>query len=216
MVLVFLIITAIAVILLLLNALLYSSKIKVDDSGLAKILSIYLWVMFSIQILSDIVAFLFNYSLFFAHIYFYSQFILIGIFYYSICKHPKQRAFIRWYITGVTLFLLIQYLFASEISYRYNIVEVFLTNYFFVICPLMYIYNTTPEEREFSYLNLGFLAYGISGGTIFLFGNTLAYSSLELSSVFYFIHLLILFFLYIMQLMQWQKLFGKKRYKISD
>src|SRR5690606_1861730 len=102
--------------------------------------------------------------LFFSHIYFYSQFILIGIFYYKICDKPKQRIFIRWYIAGTTLLLLIQYLFFPEISYRYNIMEVFLTNYFFVICPLMYIYNTTPEKRIFSYLNVGFLAYGISGG----------------------------------------------------
>lgn len=211
------VVTIIVVILFLfLNAMLYTLKAKADDSGIAKIISIYLWAMFSIQVLSEILSFLNSYTLFISHVYFYSQFILISIFYHKICENNSQRVFIRWYVSGVTLCLLIQYFIYPEVSYRYNLLEVFLTNYSLVICPLMYIYNTTPENRTFSYLNLGFLTYGISGGTIFLFGNIMSFTPLEMSELFYLIHIITLLFLYTMQLLQWVKLFGKKSVKIKS
>lgn len=205
-----------AIIFLFLNAMLYSSKIKDDHSGIAKIMSIYLWAMLCIEIISEILLFLTNYTLFISHIYFYSQFILIGIFYHQICEQSVQRMFIRWYFAGTASLLILQYFISPEISYRYNLLEVFLTNYLLVICSLMYIYNTTPENRTFSFLNLGFLTYGISGGTIFLFGNILSFVYFEMSHLFYMIHLVTLFFLYVMQLLQWIKLFGKKSEKIKS
>jgi|GEM_PF-1855534 len=194
--------------LLVINTLLYTWKLKVNRSGWLKIIVVFLWVMLAIQISSEIVARLYKYNLYFSHIYIYSQSVLLGAFYYRVCRNAKQRKFIKWYLICMTLILAVQYIIYPSLLLRYNIFEVVLGNYILVIASFFYLYNTTSEKRHFAYLSIGILMCAALDISIFLFGNVLATIHIQEAGIIWFVHQLSVLLFHIMIMIQWFKLFG--------
>lgn len=207
-------------ILLSLNTVLYSINTGKGFPKWIKIISVYLWSMLIIQVVSDVMAYITSDNLYFSHIYFYSQFIWIGILYYKIFDRPDQRKFIRLYIIFTSVLLLMQYLIVPGLWFRFNLVEVFVTNYLLVLCSLMYNYSTLSKNKSksFSIFNLGVLTYSILSLSFFLFGNIMSTIEINISIYIWVIHNIILIFLHLTILLQWIKLvlLKKKTYVRSN
>lgn len=202
-------------ILLALNSVLYSilnlRQSKNKKKGTA-IISIYLWSMLIIQVASDLASYISYNNLYFSHIYFYTQFFLIGIFYFQVLTSVRQRRFILSYIIFTTLLLIIQYLVVPDLLFRFSLVEVFFTNYLLVCCALMYHYNllSAKSERKFSIFNFGILTYSVLSLSFFLFGNVMSKINIDISIYVWLIHSIVLVFFHVMILVQCIKLFSLK------
>lgn len=97
--------------ILLINTVL--SFIKSNERKIVwlRILSFYLLGLFIIQIASDVTAYFTSDNLYFSHIYFYFQFLTLGLLYHNLFKkYPKQQKFIRIYVLLTTVYLLIYYI----------------------------------------------------------------------------------------------------------
>lgn len=203
-------------ILLALNSILYTvvnlKRYPGTTTDIA-ILSIYLWSMLIIQVASDVASYTTHNNLYFSHIYFYTQFILTGVFYFRIFTSVRQRRFILSYIAFTTLLLVIQYSVAPGLWFRFNLVEVFFTNYLLVCCALMYYYNglSAKSERTFSMFNFGILTYGVLSLSFFLFGNVMSKMNIDISIYVWLIHNIILIVFHCTILLQWLKLFSPKK-----
>lgn len=194
--------------LLVVNTLLYTWRLRTNRSGWLKIIVVFLWTMLLIQIASEAVARLYQYNLYFSHIYIYSQSVLLGAFYYRICRNVKQRKFIKWYLICMTLVLMLQYIIDPSLFFRYNILEVILGNYILIIASFFYLYNTASEKRHFTYLSLGILLWVVLDISVLMFGNVLAVIQIQESGIIWLMRQVSAFLFYSMILIQWFKLFG--------
>ncbi len=186
------------------------SFIKSNERKIAwlNILSFYLLGLFIIQITSDVTAYFTSDNLYFSHIYFYFQFIALGVFYHKLFKkHPKQQKFIRIYIFSTTIYLLIYYIISPAMWFKFNLSEIILTNYLLIVCSLMYNYNTLSKRRLLGYFNIGVTSYSILCCSLFLYGNVMA--KVDLSSAIYVwaLHFLAIIFFQLMISVQLVKLF---------
>lgn len=195
-------------ILLVINTLLYTWKLRTNRSGWLKIIVVFLWTMLFIQLASEVATCLYHYNLYFSHIYTCSQSVLLGAFYYRICRNVKQRKFIKWYLICMTLVLMIQYIIYPSLFFRYNIVEIILGNYVLVIASFFYLYNTTSEKRHFAYLSLGILLWAVLDISVLMFGNVLAMIQIQESGIIWLMRQFSVLLFHTMILIQWFKLFG--------
>lgn len=173
-----------------------------------KILSFYSLGLLIIQIASDVTAYFTSDNLYFSHIYFYFQFVTLGIFYHHLFrKYPKQQKFIRIYIILTTIYLLIYYLIDPTMWFVFNLSEIILTNYLLIVCSLMYNYNTLSKKRLLGYFNIGVVSYSILSASLFLYGNVV--SKVDYSSAVYVwaLHFLALIFFQVMIFTQLIQLF---------
>lgn len=193
------------------NTFLYSIRKKRKSDRWLKAISGYLWGMLVIQIVSDVVSYYTSDNLYISHIYFYTQMLLLALFYYQILKRPKQRKFIKLYLFFTSVVIFIQYIILPSLWVRFNLLEVCLTNYFLIVCCLLYYYNTLSKKRYFFYLNLGILVYSTLSTSFFLLGNVLADMNHSISVYTWGLHAVTSIFFQVMILVQWFKSFSKNQ-----
>lgn len=193
--------------LLGLNTLLFSFQWR-SASPQGKIVSLYLWSMFVIQLVSYLVALHTQNNLYLSHLFFCTQFVLLGVFYYRVLAQDAQRRFIVWYLSGAGLLLAGQYALDPQLLFRYNLLEVFLTNYFLVFCSLMYQYNSLSRMQNdgFSLFNWAVLVYSTLSLSFFLFGNVMAEIEINFSIPAWLINNCILVLFHLAVLLQWKRL----------
>lgn len=176
------------------------------------IITIYLWCMLLIQVTSDVVSIYTSNNLYFSHIFFFFHFWILGFYYYSSFSSKKQRVLIQYYMSLTSLFVVLQFFIQNGLWYRFSLIEVFFTNYFFVICALFFMYNafSSKAKNQYGVLNLGVLIYSILSLSIFLFGNVMAQIDLDLTIYTWLIYTCILIFFHLSILHQWKVLFYEK------
>lgn len=195
--------------LLGLNTLLFSFQWR-SGSRQGKIVSLYLWSMLLIQLASYLVAIRTQNNLYLSHLFFCTQFVLLGLFYYRVLRQAAQRRFIVYYLSVAGLLLAGQYALYPQLLFRYNLLEVFLTNYFLVFCSLMYQYNSLSRMQSdgFSVFNWAVLVYSTLSLSFFLFGNVMAEIEIDISILAWLINNSILVLFHLAVLLQWKGLSG--------
>lgn len=189
--------------ILLINVILFSIKARKSSSVQLKLIWLYLWVIFIVQIVSEVVTYITSNNLYLLHVYLGSHLIVLTMFYYTIFNKLSQKRFL--YITSsiVYLFLAIQYFVYPTLWFQFNLSEIFIINYLLTVYSLMYNYNSLSEKYSFHYINIGIMGYSILSTASFLYGNIATKMELSISIPVWVIHIIILIFFQLMILLQW-------------
>ena len=68
---------------------------------------------------------------------------------------------------------MVQYGFHSDLFYKFNLFEIFITSLPLIIYATFHLYNLLNEEKEFYYINIGLLIYLFGSTIVFLSANLL-------------------------------------------
>lgn len=205
--------------LLVFNSLLYTVLVfKKKKLYQNLLITSYLWCMSIVQFTSDYVSITTSNNLYFSHIFFFFHFWILGTFYYSSFTSKKQRLFLKYFMILTTIVILLLFLIQKELWFRFSLTEVFFTNYFFVVCALLYQYNSflVKTKKDYHAFNTGVLIYSILSLSIFLFGNVVSQIDLDLSIYIWFIYRLIIISFHLTILYQWKILYYQKKNNVRS
>lgn len=197
--------------LLLINVILFSIKVRKSSFIQLKIIRLYLWIMFIVQVLSEIMTYVVSDNLYLLHIYLVSHLIILTMFYYSMFSKASQKRFLYIASTVVCLFLIIQYCIQPQLWFQFNLSEIFIINYLLTVYSLIYNYNSLSEKYRYHYFNFGIMGYSILSTASFLYGNIATKMELSISIPVWTIHIIVLIFFQSMILLQWVKHFYIKQ-----
>lgn len=113
------------------------------------------------------------YNLFLSHFYFIIQFLLLSFFYFLLLKENLQKKIIKLNVVLCLSVLMVQYGFHSDLFYKFNLFEIFITSLPLIIYATFHLYNLLNEEKEFYYINIGLLIYLFGSTIVFLSANLL-------------------------------------------
>lgn len=166
------IISIIGLILLLINCILFISKSKNKDA-LHLTLTIYLSILFIVELLCNIIGILKpNSNFFLSHYYFNIQFIVLSLFFYQLYKKTILKLIILINLIVVSLFIGNQYYNNPALYWKFNNIEIGITSSLLLIYALIHFYNNLKESHIYFYFCYGLTFYLISSALIFLSGNT--------------------------------------------
>lgn len=197
-------------IILVINILLYTYTSR-KRLFWVRTAAVYLWGMLAIQIASDIARNSNSDNLFLSHLYFYYHFIVLSIFYFKVLDRINQRKTVLISVVSVTCFLILQYIAYPNLLLRFNLLEVFFTNYFLIVFSLMYIYNNLSNKKTVYYFNMAVLIYSVLSLSSFLLGNIMTGIVLDISVYTWCIHIYGLILFQVLITWQWFKSFYSKR-----
>ena len=202
---------------LLINVILFSIKVTKTSSVQLKIIRLYLWIMFIVQVLSEVMTYVASDNLSLLHVYLISHLIILTMFYHSMFNKVYQKRFLYTASAIACLFLVIQYWVHPVLWFQFNLSEIFIVNYLLTVYSLIYNYNSLSEKHhQFHYFNFGIMGYSILSTASFLYGNIATKMELSISIPVWTIHIIVLIFFQCMMLLQWSKHFYiKKRYEQS-
>lgn len=166
-------------------------------------LSFYL---FYLLILNVITGFMSRYgvnNLYLSHAYFIPQALILGKLFIDHFLTKLQVRFAKIYLISSLSFLVIQNILMPEMILSLNIVEIFLMNYFLLICSLFYFYNTLRTQRPHKFLIFGILFYSILSTSTFLLTYLANELNSDFSRVITKLHIFLLFFYQLMIGIQW-------------
>lgn len=176
-----------------------------------KIFTLYLGLIFVIQILAEILIQKRSNNLFLSHFYFVGQFVLLSLFYEKILKEEYQKRVVKISSIIGLLVLAIQYSSNPNLFFRFNLFEIFITSFLLIIYATFHFYNLLNEKKEFYYINIGILMYLFGSTVLFLAGNMVAVLNSKLGKLTWILNscLYVVYQLFI--LMEWKKSFSKKQ-----
>ena len=158
--------------LLLINSLLFLSKVKRIKNQVYKYVTIYLLVLFVVEFFCNGIGFLYpDQNFYLSHFYFNAQFILLSIVFYRLFSNPKLKKVIVFNYIVVTLVIIGMYLYNNESFWQFNLFEIASTSALLIVYALIHLYNTLGKEKKFFYLTIGLILYLLCSSLIFLFGN---------------------------------------------
>jgi hypothetical protein len=182
-----------------------------------KIFTLYLGVVFLIQIGSTVLRYMDINNLFLSHFYFIGQFVVLSFYYLNILdKEGFQRKIVKSsLIIGLSI-LGIQYFNDPGLFFKFNLFEIFITSFLLIVYATFHFYNTLNEKKKFYYINMGVLIYLFGSTFLFLVGNL----TNVLSSKFTKIPWILNNFLYIIYqlfiLVEWKESFSKKEFNVIN
>ena len=175
----------------------------------------YLGLVFSVQIISNILMRLRIHNLFLSHIYFIGQFVLLSFFYQNLLKEKRQKKIVNLCLIIGLLAIGIQYAVDPMVFYKFNMFEIFVTSFIVIIYAVMHFYNMLNDKKEYYYINIGILSY-LSGSTILFFvGNLTAELSPKISLLTWTLNAFLLIVYYLLIVYDWIKNFSKKEIKLK-
>ncbi len=158
--------------LLLINSILFLSKVKKINNRTYKYVSIYLIVLFVVELFCNTIGFLYPaQNLYLSHFYFNAQFVLLSIVFYRLFSNPKLKKLIALNYVIVTLIIIGMYTYDIQSFWQFNLFEIAATSTLLIIYALIHLYNTLGEKKKYFYLMLGLIMYLLCSSLIFLFGN---------------------------------------------
>jgi hypothetical protein len=199
----------IGILILLVNLILFIKGFPMQGKAYT-IFTWYLGVMFSVQIISNILMRLNIMNLFLSHFYFIGQFVLLSFFYVIILKEEFQIKIVKVSLVLVLLVLSIQYAYNKSLFFAFNLFEIFITSFLLIIYATFHFYNMLNEKKEFYYINIGVLMYLFGSTILFLVGNLTTLLSPKRSLITWTFNafLYVVFQLFI--LVEWRKNFSNK------
>ncbi|AWA29883.1 hypothetical protein HYN48_07220 [Flavobacterium magnum] len=170
-------------VVLLINLALFAYKVPQFKNPAYRIFTLYLAVIFLIQISSYILSFLKIHNLYLSHFYFIAQFIALSIFYNILLKEPLQKKIVKMgLVTGLTA-LTIQYAMNPGLFFRFNLFEIFITSFLLIIYSTFHFYNLLNKAKAFYYLNSGILVYLFGSTVLFLAGNLVSNLTSKMNTI---------------------------------
>ncbi len=158
---------------LLANAIRFYTTCKNRDI-LYRIITAYLVLLFCVELLCNIIGFLYpNSNFFLSHYYFNFQFITLSLFFYKSFSSKILKKVIFIVFVAVLLFLGCQYYNRPSLYWEFNVVEVAITSIPLLFYAVYFIVShlKTHKHNYFYFCN-GLIIYLTSSAGIFLSGNT--------------------------------------------
>jgi hypothetical protein len=200
-------------VILLINLLLFCKRLS-NKAAPYKIYTIYLGIIFVIQIIGSILTSLKINNLFLSHFYFIGQFIILSFFYLSLLKGTYQKKVIKIGLFLVLSILIIQYSIAPNLFFKFNLFEIFLTSFLIIIYATLHFYNMLNDRKAFYYINIGILMY-LSGSTILFFvGNLMTSISPQYNKIPWILNAFFYIIYQLFVLFEWKKSFSKEEVNV--
>ena len=197
-------------ILISINTLLYLIGYKQNIKTLAyKYFTFYLIVTLIISFWSWYLATKQMNNLHLSHVYFISQFLLLSLFYYSLFN-KKQKKYVKIITIITCAALVIQYSIKSDLMYKFNIFEIFITSLPLVTYSIIHLYNSLNHANNYLLINAGILIFITSSTLIFILGNYISSNNLtnsDLKNNIYLINRILYVVYLILILLQWKRNF---------
>lgn len=195
--------------ILLLNFILFF--ISFSNEGKAyKIFTLYLGLVFMVQILAEILIQLKTNNLFLSHFYFVEQFIVLSFFYKNLFKDAFQKKMVNiGLIMGLSI-LGIQYGLNPGLFFKFNLFEIFITSFLLVIYSAFHFYNLLNSKKEFYYINMGILLYLFGSTVLFLVGNLMTSLSPKLNKIPWILNSFLYIVYQVFIFVEWKKSNPKK------
>lgn len=158
---------------LLANAIRFYITCKKRDV-LYRIITAYLVLLFCVELLCNIIGFLYpNSNFFLSHYYFIFQFISLSLFFYNSFENKIFKKTILAVLISVLLFLSIQYYRTPSLYWEFNLIEIAITSIPLLLYAFYYIVsNLKNVKHDYFYFCNGLIIYLTSSASIFLSGNT--------------------------------------------
>ncbi|CAL2089419.1 conserved membrane protein of unknown function [Tenacibaculum sp. 190524A02b] len=158
--------------LLLINSLLFLSKVKKFNNITYKYVAIYLAVLFVIELFCNTIGFLYpNQNFYLSHFYFNGQFILLSIVFYRLFTSQKLKKLVVINYIIVMLIIIGMYVYNTDLFWQFNLFEIAVTSALLIIYALIHLNNTLGTNKKYFYLCIGMILYLLCSSLIFLFGN---------------------------------------------
>jgi hypothetical protein len=200
-------------IILLINLVLYSiSFFRKEKANIFLVLYIAFcsFMQFAMEILYQ---FAFK-NLLVVNIFFIGQFVLLGLFFKSLCENKMQKKCMQISMFFFLFLLVCQYIYDYKFLFEFNLFSITITSLFLVCNALMHLYNQLTTEKKYYFITIGVIIYMLSSTVLYLIGNLtnglssdLKYLSWRLNAFLFIVyHLFILY--------EWKASFFKNK-KIS-
>jgi hypothetical protein len=196
--------------LLFINVIVWATQF-LKQGKTYRIFTIYLIVIFCIQLISNIMMRHSINNIYLSHLYFGSQFILLSLFYHSIFKQELHRSTLKIGLVAGLLILVIQFSLDFSLFYKFNLLEILLTSLLLIVFATIHFYNLLNEKKEFYYINIGLLMYLFGSTILFLLGNVTALLSSKWNLLVWTLNALIYVVFQFFILLEWMKSFSKKK-----
>lgn len=166
------IISIFGLLLLLINCLLFI-KNRSNKNNLYKLVTLYLAVLFIVELLCNIIGILKpNSNFFLSHYYFNIQFIVLSVFFYQLFKEKFFKRLVVLNLIMVSLIITYQYIVNPELYWKFNILEIGITSLLLIFYCFVYFFRNLKVAHDYFYFCLGLTFYLSSSALIFLSGNT--------------------------------------------
>lgn len=158
---------------LLANAIRFYMTCKNRDI-LYRIVTAYLVLLFCVELLCNIIGFLYpNSNFFLSHYYFIFQFITLNLFFYKSFSNKTLKQIIVIVFVSVILFLGCQYYRKPSLYWEFNLVEIAITSIPLLFYAIYFIVlNLKKVKHNYFYFCNGLIIYLTSSAGIFLSGNS--------------------------------------------
>lgn len=165
-------ISILGLVLLFINAILFTTKVKIINKKIYTVLTVYLAGLFVVEFFCNIIGFLNPSSNFFlSHFYFITQFILLSLVFYRLFKSKKLQTMVVVNSIIVLALIIYSYIDNPALFWEFNLFEIVATSLLLIMYSLYYIYKTLGEEKHLYYLLVGLIMYLVCSCLIFLSGN---------------------------------------------
>lgn len=167
------IVSLVGLFFLLANAIRFAITCKNRDVSY-RILTIYLILLFCVELFCNIIGFLYpNSNFFLSHYYFIFQFITLNLFFYKSFSNVTLKRIMVIVFISVLLFLGFQYYNKPSLYWEFNLAEVAITSVpllFYAFCFI--ISNFKKHNHNYFYFCNGLIVYVTSSAGVFLSGNS--------------------------------------------
>lgn len=170
----------------------------------------YLGMVFSVQIISNVLMRFNINNLFLSHFYFIGQFILLSFFYLEVLKEKWQKKTVKFGLAIGLLAIAVQYANDPTVFFRFNMFEIFVTSFLLIIYAVFHFYNLLNAKKEFYYVNIGILFYLFGSTILFFVGNLTTKLSPKVSLLTWTLNAFLLIIYYLLIIFEWNKSFSKK------
>lgn len=158
--------------LLLVNAILFSIKVKRVNNQVYKYVAIYLIILFIVELFCNVLGYLKPGANFFlSHFYFNAQFILLSAVFYRLFTNQKLKKLVVANYIIITLIIVGMYVYNNDSFWHFNLFEIAATSLLLIVYAFIHFYNTLGEKKRYFYLTIGMVLYVLCSSLIFLFGN---------------------------------------------
>lgn len=158
--------------LLLINSILFVSKVKKINNSTYSYVATYLVILFIVELFCNTIGYLYpGQNFYLSHFYFNAQFILLSIVFYRLFKSQKLKKLVILNYVIVTLIILGMYIYNNQLFWQFNLFEIAMTSVLLIIYTLIHLSNTMGTKKKYFYLSVGMILYLLCSSLIFLFGN---------------------------------------------
>jgi hypothetical protein len=176
---------------------------------------IFTWnlgMIFSIQIISNVLMRFHIKNLFLSHFYFIVQFVMLSLFYLTILNNNFQKKIVKTGLIIGLLVLAIQYVDDSSLYYKFNLFEIFITSFLLIIYAVFHFYNMLEGNFYYYYINMGILLYLFGSSILFFVANLSVNLSKEMSLVTWMLNAFLYIVYQLFILVEWKKSFSNKEF----